>query len=120
MDEFIGIFTLLLFSLWLSRVFPLELYSCKDTSCVNSSLRSFVYFMPQTRGLCGHLKSDLDNYPTCLNCSFCCRLSTCEFCSTWSTALWDRFEQSCSFIRKIRKNKETKEKPKKGFPQPFC
>ena len=74
--------------------------------------------MPQTRGLCGHLKSELDNHPTCINCTFCSRLIVCEFCSTWSSSIWDRFEVRRRYVRKkdkMGKTKETKEKPKKGF-----
>ena len=74
--------------------------------------------MPQTRGLCGHLKSELDNHPTCINCTFCSRLFVCEFCSTWASSIWDRFEVRRRYARKkdkMGKTKETKEKPKKGF-----
>ena len=74
--------------------------------------------MPQTRGLCGHLKNELDNHPTCINCTFCSRLFVCEFCSTWASSIWDRFEVRRRYVRKkdkMGKTKETKEKPKKGF-----
>ena len=41
--------------------------------------------MPQSRGLCGHLRSSQDNHPTCLNCSNCFRGKTCGFCESWTS-----------------------------------
>ena len=117
MVEFRVILILLSVSLCSSRVFPLALFSREDSRDKSSCL-PLVFPMPQTRELCGHLKRELDNHPTCINCTFCYRLSTWEICSTWSLSIWDRFELRRKYIRKkdkMGKTKETKEKPKKGF-----
>ena len=63
--------------------------------------------MPQSRGLCGHLRSSQDNHPTCLNCSNCFRGKTCGFCESWSSATWRKFEKRRSYHTKMAKKKES-------------
>ena len=114
----VGIYRIsFLFSLSFSRrVFPLDFVHYKLVSRDSASCLSFL--MPQTCGLCGHLKSILDTHPTCLNCTFCSRFSTCKFCLSWSSFLWECFEQCRAYStknKKMGKSKETKEKTTKGF-----
>ena len=113
---FCGISCLVLFSFLSSRVLTLVAASRK---VVSRDISCFLFVFQKCLkpgGLCGHLKNELDNHPMCLNCAFCCRLSPCEFCVLWPPTLLDRFEQQHSYnSKKMRKTKDTKKKPKKGF-----
>ena len=71
--------------------------------------------MPQSRGLCGHLRSSQDNHPTCLNCSNCFRGKTCGFCESWSSATWRKFEKHRSYHTKMAKKKESSARKQTAF-----
>ena len=71
--------------------------------------------MPQSRGLCGHLRSSQDNHPTCLNCSNCFRGKTCGFCESWSSATWRKFEKRRSYHTKMAKKKESSARKQTAF-----
>ena len=71
--------------------------------------------MPQSLGLCGHLRSSQDNHPTCLNCSNCFRGKTCGFCESWSSATWPKFEKRRSYHTKMAKKKESSARKQTAF-----
>ena len=52
----------------------------RDT-CDNCSHFEASFFMPQTRGSCGHIKGTYDNHISCINCCGCCRFQGCSVSS---------------------------------------
>ena len=83
--EFLSVFPLFI---CLSR--PLEnLSPVSRDACDNFSFVVVSFFMPQTRGSCGHIKGTYDNHPSCIYCCGCCRFHGCSVCNAWSDATWD-------------------------------
>ncbi len=44
--------------------------------------------MPQSRGLCGHKRSDWDTHSKCLSCCGCSRLAPCVISALWASDTW--------------------------------
>ena len=84
-------------------------------ACDNFSFVVVTFFMPQTRGLCGHIKGTYDNYPSCINCCGCCRFHGCSVCNAWSDATWDLITRRRLYSDRPMGKKEAKEKkPRKS------
>ena len=79
-------------------------------TCDNFSHFEASFFMPQTRGSCGHIKGAYDNHLSCINCCGCCRLHGCSVCNAWSDATWDLITRRQLYSDRPMGKKEAKEK----------
>ena len=103
------------FPLFICTSRPLENLSpvSRDT-CDNFSHFEASFFMPQTRGSCGHIKGTYDNHLSCINCCGCCRFHG-SVCNAWSDATWDLVHRRRLYSDRSMGKKEAKEKkPRKS------
>ena len=83
----------------------------RDT-CDNCSHFEASFFMPQTRGSCGHIKGTYDNHLSCINCCGCCRFHGCSVCNALSDATWDLVHSRRLYSDRAMGKKEAKRKKK--------